>query len=153
MSLIILVAFGLLLLHPGSRIPKGIKQQVSFTILYPIDRAISLDNWKYLSSQHGLSFIAHDDNFSVTFTEQAVPLAFQNDMAAYNRFIGGLRPSANFKTSLGTVSLVTFVTAHDFQVAGQAGILNADGTLLLAHPDRTLSDDEWRSVFDALGND
>src|SRR6266567_901950 len=111
--LAVLAIAGLLILRPafGSRIPAGIKRQVGFTVLYPIDRAVGLDNWKYLHGQNSLSFTAHASNFSVIFTEQTVPLAFQDDVAAYNRFIGGLRPKASFKTSLGTVSLVNFVTA------------------------------------------
>lgn len=150
-AVLILVTFGWALFRPmQSPVPANIRQQVGFSILYPANSTIDPTSWKYLPSQSDLSFTARKDGFSVIFTEQEVPLAFQNDTAAYDRFIGSLHPIANFQTNLGNVSLIDFVTATDFQPAGQAGILNTKGTLLLAHPDRELSEDQWRDLFRSI---
>lgn len=151
---LIIAALGWIALRPTPRpVPAHIAQQVRFSVLYPKrDFSIDQTSWQYLSSQASLSFTARKDGFSVIFTEQQVPLAYQDDVPAYDRFIGSLRPFATFNVGLGTVSLVDFVTTSDFQPAGQAGILDAKGTLLLAHPDRELSDNEWRDIFTSLGN-
>lgn len=150
-AVLTLIAFGWVLFRPmQSPVPAHIKQQVGFSILYPAGSPIDPTSWRYLPSQSTISFTAHKDGFSVIFTEQEVPLAFQDDTAAYDRFIGSLHPFANFQTNLGNVSLIDFVTATDFQPAGQAGILNAKGTLLLVHPDRELSEDEWRDLFRSI---
>jgi hypothetical protein len=133
-----------------SPVPTAIKQQVDFKVLYPGGYDIVADSWKYTRSQGSLTFIVRKDDYTTTFTEQKVPLVFQDDAAAYNRFIGSLRPAANFKTRLGMVSLTNFVTTTDFQQAGQGGLLNTNGTLLVAHPSHNLSDEDWRKLFDSL---
>ena len=135
---------------PPNPVPANIKRQVGFTILYPSGYTIAPSAWNYSNGQQTLNFTAKTNNYSVVFTEQQTPLAYQNDVAAYDRFIGGLKPSANFNTKLGTVSLTTFVFAGDFQPYGTTGILNAKGTLLLAHPNSDLTDNEWQSLFGSL---
>jgi hypothetical protein len=52
------------------------------------------------------------------------------------------------------VSIVNFVTSGDYTPAGSSGILNAKGTLMIAHPDvsfkQTLTDNTWRDIFNTL---
>jgi hypothetical protein len=136
--------------RPSSPVPANIKHQINFRVIYPKKYPIDTNSWKYLSSEKTLSFNAVINNNSVTITEQKAPLAYQNDKAAYNRFIGSLRPSANFDSPLGSVALTNFVTASDYQTVGATGILNAKGTMLLAHPTNNISEDDWRNLFNSM---
>ncbi len=144
-----LVSVGLIT-SPTNPLPASLKSQVNFVVLYPSNYRIDPSSWRYSASQQTLTFSVSNNGQTVVFTEQKTPLAFQNDLAAYSRFIGGLRPSANFNATLGKVSLVQFVTANDFQPQGQTGILNSKGTLVLAHPTHHLSDAQWLSLFNGL---
>ena len=138
-----------------SPIPSNIQQQTNFTIMYPDPRSYSYKRaaWNYSSKDSSLQFSVNKDGYNAVFTEEKTPLAYQNDLAAYNRFIGSLRPSANFDVPFGTVSITNFVTAGDYQVVGKTGILNTKGTLLLVHPDTDLTDSQWRSLFESLQAD
>lgn len=136
-----------------SPVPVNIKNQLNFAVIYPKGYSVDSSSWNYQTSQKILAFIVKKDNYTVAFTEQMTPLAYQNDVAAYNRFIGSLRPSANFNVPLGTVSLANFVTTGDYQPTGPSGILNANGTMLIAHPSRDLSGEEWRNLFESLSVD
>ena len=135
-----------------SPVPANIQREAGFTIMYPDPRGYSYKNagWSYTPKDGSVSFTVKKDGYSVAFNEQETPLAYQNDVASYNRFIGSLRPSANFDVPLGTVSITNFVTAGDYQVVGKTGILNAQNTLLLAHPDTDLTDNQWRELFESL---
>lgn len=138
---------------PPSLVPPYVRTQASlahFSIIYPSDFSIDASSWKYLPDQKSVQFKATKNGTGVVFTEEATPLAYQNDVASYNRFIGSLRPRANFDVPLGTVSISNFVTQGDYQVVGETGILNTNGTLLLAHPDKNVSDDDWRALFESL---
>ncbi|HXR50370.1 MAG TPA: hypothetical protein VN778_05080 [Verrucomicrobiae bacterium] len=135
-----------------SPVPSHIQQQAGFVIIYPDPRSYSYKNagWNYTLKDGSVSFTVKKDGYSVAFNEQQTPLEYQNDVASYNRFIGSLRPSANFNVPLGTVSITNFVTAGDYQVVGKTGILNSQNTLLLAHPDTDLTDNQWRDLFESL---
>ena len=151
MIAVVLLVLLWMALHPEvSPVPAAIKQEVNFPVIYPKGYNIDPGGWQYIKDNKSLEFTAKKGGDSVVFNEQAVPLAYQNDAAAYNRFIGSLRPSATFDSPLGSVSLATFVTAADFQDVGQSGILNTHGTLLIAHPGSNFSDDQWRSLFNSL---
>lgn len=133
-----------------SPVPLNIRTQAMFSIIYPSGYNIEGKSWKYNGSQKSVEFVAQKDNYSVTFTEEKTPLEYQNDLAAYNRFIGSLRPRANFDVPFGAVSISNFVTAGDYQVVGETGILNTKGTLILAHPNMQITDDQWRGLFESL---
>ncbi len=130
--------------------PANIKERASFVIIYPKGYSIDSKSWKYLTDTSSVEFTAKRDGYSVVFTEEKTPLEYQDDVAAYNRFIGSLRPRANFDVPLGSVSIANFVTAASYEIVGETGILNAKGTLLLAHPDTQISDDQWRNLFESL---
>ena len=152
-ALILIALAGVYLVahHNPSPVPADIRSQVSFKIFYPAGGyVIDPTTWKYLPGTKTLNFVAKEGNSSVVFTEQETPLAFANDQAAYQRFIGGLKPSATFDSPQGSVSITGFVTAGDFQNVGRTAILNAQGTLVLAHPSGNFSDDQWRSLFQSL---
>lgn len=136
-----------------SPVPPSIITQANFSVIYPKGYSIDPQSWRYVSGEKSVQFSATKDKYAVVFTEQKTPLEYQDDTAAYNRFIGSLRPRANFDVPLGTVSIANFVTKGDYQVVGETGILNAKGTFVLAHPDTQISDDQWRNLFESLAAD
>jgi hypothetical protein len=136
---------------PPSPVPSDIKSQLNFPVLYPKKFTVDNSSWKYNNDSKILTFTIKSGNYSVVLTEQKVPLEYRDDLAAYNRFIGSLRPISNFNSSLGTVSLVNFVTSGDYQpITGGAGILKTKDTLLIVHPSHSLSNDEWQALFNAM---
>lgn len=147
----------LLLVHfwpgPPNPIPPEIRKQAKFTILYPQGYSIATSSWKYLTDTDSVQFTAVKSGVHTVFTEEVTPLEYQDDAAAYNRFIGSLRPIANFNVALGIVTVANFVTAGDFQIVGKTGILNTHGTLVLAHPDTEIADEQWRDLFESLKTD
>jgi hypothetical protein len=139
-----------LVVFAPSPVPRSIRRQLNFKVLYPSGDAIDANSWKYTSDSQTLGFNAHRKDFTASFTEQRTPLAYQDDAAAYSRFIGSLRPSATFKTRLGEVSITRFIAAGKFEDSGKAAILNTNGTMVVIHPSRELTDNEWRELVDAL---
>lgn len=136
-----------------SPVPKRVKSQINFTVLYPKGYPITENSWSYLASEATLSFTLPNNGNPIIFTEQAVPLAYKDDAAAYDRFIGSLKPGINFKVPLGTASLVGFVTAGDYSPQGRSAVLNSHGTLLIAHPEQMLGDTDWYSLLNSLTTD
>jgi hypothetical protein len=132
-----------------SPVPDSIKQQLNYSVLYPTGYTIDPSSWTYLKAQQTVSFNVKLGGNSILFTEEKVPLAYSGDAAAYNRFIGSLKPIANFNVPLGTVSLANFIT-DDLRPVGATGILKAKGTFLLVHPSQNLSNNDWRQLFESL---
>src|SRR5579862_750287 len=129
---------------PPNPVPKNIKDAASFSIIYPANYSKKTSDWQYRTSDASVYYKVIPADYSVVITEEKVPLAYQDDQAAYDQFIGTLRPTATFNSSLGSVSIVNFVTAGDYQNVGLSAILKTKDTLMIAHPSRDLSDDEWR---------
>ena len=133
-----------------SPVPPTILTQVDFKVIYPKSYDIDTTSWKYIKDEETLSFTVEYGDNSIVFTEQAVPLAYIDDAAAYDRFIGSLKPYINFKVPLGNVSLVSFVTAGDYKPEGKSGILKSNGTLVIAKPQKDLTDKQWQNLFNSL---
>ncbi len=133
-----------------SPVPKSVSSQLDFTVIYPKGREVEDDSWKYIKAEETLSYTVNNDGNPIVFTLQKVPLAYADDAAAYDRFIGSLKPYINFKVSLGSVSIVNFISAGDFKPEGKSGILKSNGTLLIAHPEKDLTDNQWQSLFKSL---
>jgi hypothetical protein len=139
-----------LTLSAASPVPPDIHRQLDFKVLYPASSSAKAGSWNYSQDVRLLSFTVEEDGYTASITEQRTPLEYQDDPAAYNRFIGGLRPSATFKARLGEVSITRFVTEGKFEDVGETGILNAQGTLMQIHPSRELNDNEWRQLTSSL---
>ena len=137
-------------IHPKPRAPEEIRNQTPFTILLPADSKIALSNWKYRSSEKTLSFSARLKGKEIIFTEQAAPLAYKDDKAAYDRFVGTLRPFANFKSPLGTISVFHLIEEGNYKPGGDSAILLANDTLLIAHPPQAITEDDWLTLFDTI---
>lgn len=148
--LLIIACTGWYFLHPAPRSPKYIRLQASFAVLLPTNKSIRLQDWYYNPSDQTVSFVAYVNNQKVVFTEQALPLRYRDDRAAYDRFIGSLKPVANFRSPLGTVSLVRMVEVGTYTPGGDSAILAAQGTLLVAHPPDPITQDDWGLLFSTL---
>ncbi len=133
-----------------SPVPVSVSSQLDFVVIYPKGRDIKEDSWEYITAEETLSYTVNIGDNPVVFTLQKVPLVYADDAAAYDRFIGSLKPSINFKVPLGTVSIVNFISAGDFKPEGKSGILKSNGTLLIAHPEKDLTDNQWQNLFKSL---
>jgi hypothetical protein len=149
-----LIGVGLLIfwLWPGppNPVPKSVQSQAGFSIIYPVNYSKKTNGWQYRPSDKSVYYKVTTPDYSVVVTEEKVPLAYQDDQSAFDRFIGSLRPTSTFNSSLGSVSIVNFVTAGDYQNVGQSAILKAKGTLMIVHPSHNLSDDQWSDLFKSL---
>ncbi len=136
--------------HTPSPVPATVKSQLNFPVIYPKGYQIDKNSWNYINTEQTLSFSIPNNGNKLVFTEQKVPLSYADDAAAYDRFVGSLKPYINFKVPLGSVSLVAFVTAGDFRPQGRTGILKTKDTLLTAHPDNMMTDQQWLELFKSL---
>ena len=136
---------------PGSnpRSPANIRQSATFSMLVPADKTIALREWR--SSKEAVTYKATVNGQTVVVTLQPVPLQYRNDEAAYERFIGSLKPFAVFKVNIGRVALINLVEESSFAPNGQSAVVNAKGTLLIARPESgTMSQNDWATFFDTL---
>ncbi len=131
-------------------IPKYIKSQLDFKVIFPIKNNVMKNSWKINKSQGSLVFNVNVNGINTVFTEEKAPLQFQDDVASYNRFVGSLKPKATFNSPLGSVSITNFVTQGDYDIVGATGLLNSHGTFLLIHPTHNFTDDQWRNTFKSL---
>lgn len=154
MLLFILVAgIGWHLSHRISRVPYDIRAKTSFVILLPSGGDIQLANWRYNTSQKQVEYVATVNGKKFVITQQAAPLAYQDNKAAYDRFVGTLRPVANFKSPIGNVSIFPLVEEVSYISRGESAVLLAKGTLLVAHPQESISDEDWASLFRTMQTD
>ncbi|MBW4061803.1 hypothetical protein HJC99_04515 [Candidatus Saccharibacteria bacterium] len=137
-----------LLLAPKNPIPGPIKKQVTSTLLMPRGAGAVVDRQsvKYDSAQKLLTFNVAYAGTSIVVSQQPTPDQFVDIPAVYTKLIDSLVNYQSFDTSIGTVHLT-----QPKQLNGkQAAVLNTMGTLMFAKPDKNLSDDQWRSLFNHM---
>lgn len=144
------VAYATGMLPSGDpRSPTNIRQSTDITLLVPSDTAISLADWR--SNDEAVTYTATVSGRTVIVTLQKVPLQYRDDEAAYERFVGSLKPFAVFEVPLGRVALINLVEESSFAPNGQSAVLNAKGTLLVARPEGgTMGQDDWTTLFDSM---
>ncbi len=132
-------------------LPATIKNQISFKVVYPSHSPAKIDtsSYNYQSGQNALTFNTTFANTKVVFTEQPAPSTLGSGSDVYYQAIG-LHPYAQFKTSLGTVALAKFWESETLKPQGQSAILATKGTLVIAHSDQDLTNQQWKSLFDSL---
>lgn len=146
--LVVLIAgLGWRYAHPKSRIPQDIRAQTPFTIIVPSDTDVTLKDWRYSTVEKNLSYTAYVNDEKVVVTQQKAPLAYRDDKATYDRFVGTLRPVANFQSPLGTVSIFHLFEEGTYVPQGDSAVLLASDTLLIAHPTKAMTDDDWAALF------
>lgn len=146
------IGFGIYLIK-GKRnpLPASIKARVNFQVAYPAVHQAPIDasTYQYQSDQHVLSFKANFAGANLVFSEQPAPKNLGSDTEAYYPALG-IHPYAQFKTSLGLVALTKFWESGTLLPTGQSAILASHDTMILAHSDHDLTNQQWKSLFESL---
>lgn len=130
-------------------LPSDIKRQVSYGVVYPGKTSeIDAGSYAYRSDASSLTFKVNKFDTKIVFTEQPAPASLGGNQPYYPAL--GVHPYAQFNTKLGPVALVKFWQSGSLKPIGQTGFLSANGTLLIAHSDKQLANDQWKQLFDSL---
>jgi hypothetical protein len=152
--LLLMVTIGLLLLfftHNRDPIPKDIKSKASFKVIYPSSKSgqLGANGYQYQADQKSLTFSLNSHGTNIVFTEQPAPSSVGDSGQVYYQALG-LHPYAQFASKLGPVALAKFYNPGTLSYLGQSGIMAAGGTLVTAHPDKDLTNAQWKDLFDSL---
>ncbi len=154
LCVVILAAIGFvtwLKISDNNPLPPNIKNQVSFKVVYPPAHLAPIDSasYDYQARRSVLHFTASFAGSNIIFSEQPAPDNLGSDTAVYYPALG-IHPYAQFKTGQGIVALTKFWQAGNLQPYGQAAVMVSKGTLLIAHSDKPLTNQQWKSLFDSL---
>ena len=132
-------------------LPEAIRNQVTFRVFYPVSRLVKVDSssYQYDADRKILTFTADFGGHSMSFNEQLTPDALGSDSQPYYQAIG-IHLNAQFKVSLGQVALTKFWQSGTLTPNGQSALLSAKGTLLTVHYAKTLSNQDWKTLFETL---
>lgn len=130
--------------------PPSIKKQLSFIVLYPSGNGFTIDrsSWKYDSSLGLLTYIVtySSNDTKITVSEQSSPPEFSEVPGTLDTLTTKLNTYSDFDTLDGHVYLT-----HPTELKGnQSALMNTEGTLMFAKPDKNLGDDDWRRFFNSL---
>ena len=132
-------------------LPSTVAQQLSFGVYFPKAKTtvatIDKGTIRYQASGGLFSYTARlADGTTVSVNQQATPISFVDIPQAYDKLVSSLQPYTSFESINGKVSL----TYPKELKGGQSAVMNAKGTLLFARPSKSLSDDQWRQLFNGL---
>jgi hypothetical protein len=132
-------------------LPANLKDHVAFRVIYPTTTKASIDknSFVYQSGQKVLTYNSQYLGKKVVFSEQRAPEALGVSTQPYYPALG-LHPYAQFKTKLGEVALTKFWQAGSFKPSGQSAVLSSNGTLLIAHSEKSFTNNEWKNLFESL---
>lgn len=149
---IILVALGVVLgVHiyttRNRTIPPAIARQISFRVYWPKSTNAVPDKQsiKYDAQQGVFSYVVLINANSVTVTEQATPSEFTDIPNYFSALINHLNNYDTFSSANGTVYLT-----KPSGTGGEAAVINQSGTLLFAHTQGTINENNWRLFFNNL---
>jgi len=150
-AIAILFSLWLFLIHPDIPVPASIRQKAAFEIIYPSGKTARADSssFNYQQSQQSLSFTVRAFDSDIIFTEQPAPENAGTGEGVYYPALG-LHPYAQFQSKLGPVALARFYESKTLKPRGQSAVLISRGTLLIAHTDRNLSNNQWKQLFESL---
>ena len=151
-----LIAAGLALLffqhHDISPIPPNIKKQLSFQAVYPASPAsvaIDSNSYNYQAESQALTFKVQFQTVDIILTEQPLPDNFAAGSQIYYQSLG-LHPYAQFQAKVGPAALLKFYKSGSLEAQGQTAIMTANKTLILAHPSKDLTNDDWKVFLNSL---
>lgn len=131
-------------------IPNDIKKQVTSTVFWPEKNSPVVGDKstiKYDSENKLLSYVVRtSDGTKIVVSEQPAPDAFADFPQTYVKFAEDLRQYSSFENSNGKV----YLTHPKELKGGQTAIMYAKGTLMLLRPDKDISDDTWKQIFNNL---
>jgi hypothetical protein len=130
-------------------LPSDIKKQLGVPVIYPKttkNTQVIPNSLKYQSSQRTLTFTVNDEGNNVIITEQPMLSSSTSPTLAYYQSIG-LNPVTEIQTKIGLAVLVNFYTTGNYDSVGQNAVLASDGTLLVAHPSKNISAEDWKTFL------
>jgi hypothetical protein len=131
-------------------LPENVKTQVSYKVLYPSKTGtIDSSSVNYNAANKVLIFNAKEHGTNIVFAQQQAPDAVGSGTDAYYPALG-IHPYAQFTTSLGRVALTKFWQSGSLKPVGQSGVLATNGTFLIAHSEKNLTNAEWKDIFESL---
>ena len=132
-------------------LPSSVAHQLSFGVYFPASKIkdVSIDkrSISYQANGGRLSYRAQlTDGTTIDVNQQATPESFVDIPQAYDKLVASLQPYTSFDSINGKVSLT-----YPKELKGsQSAVMNAKGTLLFARPSKSLSDEQWRQLFNGL---
>src|SRR5206468_9340235 len=105
--------------------------------------------YQYQAGQKALTFSLNKGGTNIVFSEQPAPSSVGNGSQVYYQALG-LHPYAQFASKLGPVALAKFYNPGTLSYLGQTAVMAAAGTLVTAHPDKDLTNAQWKGLFDSL---
>ena len=132
-------------------LPDAVARQLSFGVYFPTTKLqdVSIDKRtiSYQTSGGRLSYRAQlADGTTIDVNQQATPESFIDIPQTYEKLVTSLQPYSNFESINGRVSL----TRPAELKGSQSAVMNAKGTLLFARPSKSLTNDQWRQLFNGL---
>jgi len=129
-------------------IPPGIRSQLSFKTVFPTKNYDPV-SFRVIPANHALQFTGTESGIRVVVTEQSLPANSgptpDKEPAVLLNHLG-VRYFNQTPTKLGILTVAKFWT-NNYVPYGQTGILGKNGTLVLARPDKDLSDNQWIDFF------
>jgi hypothetical protein len=134
-----------------SPIPAAVQAKLAYKPIYPKNQSSDdVGNFLYKDEDKTLTFITKTaSGTNITIVEQPVPDSLSSGDQVYYPALG-LHPYAQFQSKLGPVALTKFWKSGTLEPVGQTAVLASKGTLLLASPDKDLSNAEWKEFFNSL---
>jgi hypothetical protein len=130
-------------------IPHRYVQQAGFGIWYPTGGyKITAGSFKVAKNGQDTlaTFQAEGTYGKLGFTEQAEPSSFIDVPDVYTKLISKLQGYSSFTSTNGKVDLTRPVELRGQETA----VMDSKGTLIFVKPDRKLTDEEWRRLFNSL---
>ncbi len=125
-----------------------VRKQISFLVFAPGDpyevdpKSVSYDDKAkvlYFKAQAGSGAV-------LNFNEQATPDSFVDVPEVYSKLTEKLQEYKTLDTAAGRVSLT-----HPVELKGkQTAVVLSQGTMIFVRPDKDLSEDDWRELFNHL---
>lgn len=142
------VVIGVILFAPKYPFPPSIRSQVTSTVFVPTGQGIDVDreSAKFDAGIKLLTYNVQVTGTKIVVSEQPTPDSFVDIPQVYDKVIAGLDEYAKFESEHGTVHL----TRPKELKGKQAAVLNAKGTLMFMKPERDLSADQWRQIFNGM---
>jgi len=128
-------------------IPPQLARQISFTIFWPnsVNANANKQSIKYDSQEGVFSYVVSINAVSTTVTEQATPSEFVDISTYFPALINHMNNYDTFGSANGNVYLT-----RPNNTNGETAVINHNGTLLFAHAQGNLSENNWRLFFNNL---
>jgi len=128
-------------------IKANISNKISYVVYWPtsVNSVPQKNTIKFDSSSGVLSYVVYVSGVDTVVTEQSTPSEFSNFPTYYSTLINHLNNYDTFNTSVGNVYLT-----QPNNTSGDTAVINHSGTLLFAHAQSSIDENNWRTFFNNL---